>query len=1312
MIINTSDSLERENYIVKNVIGLLKNNVPSDEILILALNGFKKEKLINKIEEEFFKSTNRGIQALNIYTFQGLVRNSLLKNWPVVENFLIKNFDNPEIIPDLTGLDSSQYILKNIIKQADFQDYFSKKNLMHQLLRRYKLIVENSLSQEELSQRSNILNESFSESAAQALKTYKYLSSKYRQFDNIKQVSTFMYLFKQGLIHDFDNIKYFFVDDLDEMNYVSFEFCEKMFKQAESFVSLDEYGSTRRGYLCAYPNSFKRIKSEFQFEKLPSTISANLSEDAAGLFDNIRNNSKNELKNFELNNYSKRLEMIEAVCEKIIELVKQGVKQNDIILVAPDIDKNLYFSINSILRKSNIKLQSLKGNKKILEDNYVSSILTILALINREKNILINSFDIRILLNIIFKIPLYECKYIIEYFDKNKSLPDIELEKYPAYKNLINIINDEEFREQSLFEQFTQIFKKITAPALENDYDFDCLNLFGKSINEFENLQKKFLADGINLTLEDWYYHLKTSVVSQTPSNPAHIDKSSILISTIQKVVDFSLYSKYQIWLDASSPDWIKEDTGTIYNSWVMQKDYNLQEFSAENNKKFTIEKTASLIRKLTLLAEDKIYCYSSTYNSSGTQNTGELADFIKIIKNEKKEFAFTPRDDQKPILDYKSGYMAVPAVPGAGKTTVMLALLFALVKKGINPKKIVVLTYMESAANNFLNRYKDISGDVQNLPSISTIHSFAYRLLNENDNYTRVNLENGFSVCDDIIRSKILEELAVKFLPDNIDFKSEVELIQKAVSRVKTRQIEIKSKEINDNTLKNFAETYDLYNKKLKELNLIDYDDLLVLAIKLLKENKDILEYYQEKFEYIIEDEAQDSSAIQQELIGILTDKSQNLIRCGDVNQAITGTFSEADVEGFKQFINNNPSFSMTTSQRCTKKIYELANALIDYSLTSDVMKNSFFNLKMQGIEGKNPISEKPIIFKTYENQNAQMQDIIVDIKQILQSCKNGNKPTFAILLRSNRAVFEWAAFLEKNGLDVICMTESLNQKKLFKFMLILLKFFVEPFSNKNAADMYKEFCNIGKYSFDKTIYEKIKESKELFISPSFLKNEAKNNKAIELIWWDIEAIIEDNTISLQELIIKAANNYFDDITDKSNAYIFSLLIDKYLNISDNEEKIELNKSKNVIKYFTELLSKNSIKGVNIFAKDKSAEELQGYVQIMTIHKAKGAEYDYVYLPEFSSKNFNIDFVSLCKKHETKSGSLLKKIDILSKKKVNPSFIAREEIEETLRLIYVAITRAEKSLFIAFPEKIGFKKQEKSKLWEVIENFATQNTV
>ena len=101
-----------------------------------------------------------------------------------------------------------------------------------------------------------------------------------------------------------------------------------------------------------------------------------------------------------------------------------------------------------------------------------------------------------------------------------------------------------------------------------------------------------------------------------------------------------------------------------------------------------------------------------------------------------------------------------------------------------------------------------------------------------------------------------------------------------------------------------------------------MDYDDLLTYSVKLLKENHEIAEYYQKKYSYIIEDEAQDSSAIQQELISILSSKNSNLIRCGDINQAILGTFSNSDVEGFKNFIAKSPKVEMFRSQRCAKSI------------------------------------------------------------------------------------------------------------------------------------------------------------------------------------------------------------------------------------------------------------------------------------------------------------------------------------------------------------------------------------------------------
>lgn len=147
----------------------------------------------------------------------------------------------------------------------------------------------------------------------------------------------------------------------------------------------------------------------------------------------------------------------------------------------------------------------------------------------------------------------------------------------------------------------------------------------------------------------------------------------------------------------------------------------------------------------------------------------------------------------------------------------------------------------------------------------------------------------------------------------------------------------------ISDDKLKKFKVFYQAYQDNLKEYNLIDYDDMLIGSVKILKENKDILAHYQNICEVVIEDEAQDSSAIQQELILLLSGKYKNVIRCGDVNQSITSTFSNADVEGFRKFITENNNVSMNCSQRCTEDVWKLANKLVDKSCKNSETKNSF---------------------------------------------------------------------------------------------------------------------------------------------------------------------------------------------------------------------------------------------------------------------------------------------------------------------------------------------------------------------------------
>ncbi len=1297
MIISGCDGNLKINLLAKQVSDLILSGVNTDKILILCLNSYKKEKILSQINDILFANKSCGYSQINISTFSGIVYNSVQRNWVNIEKILSEKNGKTLIYPTLSGLDIAQYFFRNIIKEEDFKDYFSKKNLMHQLLRRYKLIVENSLSEKEIIQKSQIIGESFAANAASAINNYKIRSSQNRIFDNLKQISSFMFLLKKGLIKDFNKIEYFFADDVDEYNFAAFEFCKFMIENTQSNIYLDKNGCSRKGYLCAYTNVYKDLVNEFKPTEKMLAFKPKLLEDAENLAQNIVSNKKLRLNNFEIHSFSKRLEMVEAATQKILELLAKGVNISKIQIITPLIDENLIYSLNEFFKSKNIKLQLLTGNSKITEDLYVYATITILELLNPHWGMKPNSFDVRILLNEILGLPIFECQQFIVDYEKNGFLLNKSDTEYLAYNNLIDLLNNEKLKSESILTQFEKIFAVLIAPNMKFNADFEPINLFLKSINEFEKIKENFREYyQITLTPKDWLLHIKSSIVSQNPSKPAHIDENALILSTAQKIVDFSLESDYQIWLDITSSEWIKEDTGTIYNSWVFQKNFNEIKYTTELNKKLTLEKAASLLRKLMLCAKEKIIAYSSVYDVSGRENYGELANFVLLEEQMGKKFEFTPRDDQKEILKYKAGKLAVPAVPGAGKTTVMLALLFELIQNGVNPSEILVLTYMESAARNFLNKFKKITSARINLPQISTIHAFAYKILMENNNYALVNLPEDFSICDDALKTAILKEICAFNLPIGENLEEWASLVLSAISKVKMNGLEDKifnNKFKRDIFLQDFILVYTKYKQKLKEKALLDYDDLLIYAISLLLNNSDVANYYQEKFKFIIEDEAQDSSIIQQKFISILSGKYNNIIRCGDVNQAILGTFSNSDVNGFKKFIKDNKKIEMFRSQRCSKNIYELANSLISYTKKIHFMKDAFYDLKMQEVKGKNPISADRISYYEVAEPIDEKEMILNDIKTKLSV---GEKlPSIAILLRTNKQVSIWANFIEKQGTKVLCRGDSYRQKKVFNFILCAMELFLRPWDNKIVAKFYKEFCSIDYYKFDKNFHDFIEKSENIFLNPSYFKNSIfRNNKDAENFWWEAFSIVESRTLDIQEIVIACATRYFTDIVDKSNAYLFSVLIKRYTNTLISDDKFCLNYIPDMIKYFKNLFSQNTLKGINLFAKEDEDEDLKGFVQIMTIHKAKGAEFDYVYLPEFTDFNYTLNFSQSASRIQKRKKSLLSKLDkLLYGKEPVVSQIAKEEIEETLRLIYVAITRAKKGLKFSYSKKNEFKR-------------------
>jgi DNA helicase-2/ATP-dependent DNA helicase PcrA len=1304
MLIEGSLKSGKTSFIADKFVELILSGVSSSKILVLCENSHKKDLLISIIKDKLAAKNINGLGHIPVSTFSGTVRFAIANNWPIVEKMLSKENDNSVIIPHMPGLEITQYILKEIIKNADFSDYFSKTNLLHQLFRRYKLITENCLDNAEVDFRSAMLEETFAGSAKNALKELRILTQKYRIFDNLKQINTFLFLLNQGLINDYDEVKYFFVDDIDEMTYSGISFVKYMISKCPNYyLAADPQGTSRRGYLCGYTAGWEELK--LLTGKKPTFLKTNsaMKDDADAIFKNIKFDEANRVSKILHFTEIKRAEMLDKALLKIKELIDGGIQAEDIKIVCPVIDEGIKFNLMEFFNQNHIKYNFLSGNSKYYDDLPLFTSFIILQLVNQDWQMKPSVFEIRLLLNSFLQIPVRSCKNILNAYTKTGKLPDefclSDKKSQNTYENLLLLINKLSLEKNDTYTQMTEIFSKIILPLVNENSNLEKFNMAIKSLQDFQKLKTTLVQNGNDfLKDQDWLIQLKNSVTSDNPAGSPLLEEKSIVIATPQKVVDLELTSKYQIWLDTSSRDWAKDDTGTLYNCWVFQKDWIEKTYTPETHRKLTEEKTAHLLRKLILCADKNIFAFSSVLDSSGNENDGFLNRFLYTQeRKDKTAFQIKPRDDQKPVLEYKSGKMAVPAVPGAGKTTIMQALIIKLIEK-VNPGKILVLTYMESATRNFIERIKKSCPNLSEFPHISTIHGLAFKIIQDEDNFAKLGLSNDFSICDESLRNALLRSICLNHLPSGEEAEDWIKLNTKAVSKAKMsslgwKAVEKACKTSKTNILKEFLVVYKEYETVLREKNLIDYDDLLVLSVRLLEEYQQIREYYQNRYDFVIEDEAQDSSEIQQRLINLISQKSGNLIRCGDINQAIMTTFTDADVRGFKEFIDKNPCVEMKSSQRCAKEIYELANYLVDWSKQNATTKNAFYDIKMTPAEGKNPVSPNALHFHQLKTPDEEKELVLNEIKK--QFDKNG-KQTVGILLRTNSQVFQWADFIEKNGFKVICRAESIKRKKVFRFILKLLEVIESPWNNKIVSEFMMLYAELGFLKITPEIIKFVsKTMKNSFIEINTNEVDEINTPQTNQFWWDVHYWIENSSVPPEELVIKIGNYYFEDVLDISNANLLSVIIKKYINSFTSQESHSSIRLPDIVNYLKTLLNQDKIRGIKFFTEEDNADNsLDGFVQIMTLHKSKGDEFDIVFVPEMTEYMFTLDYKTLNKKKQQRNeNDLLKQLETISGLK--PKSLHEEillEMEETLRVIYVGTTRAKKHLYMSSPEKMYTK--------------------
>ncbi|UEL46341.1 ATP-dependent helicase [Terrisporobacter hibernicus] len=698
-------------------------------------------------------------------------------------------------------------------------------------------------------------------------------------------------------------------------------------------------------------------------------------------------------------------------------------------------------------------------------------------------------------------------------------------------------------------------------------------------------------------------------------------------------------------------------------------------------------------------------------------------------------------REDQLPIIQYEGGKMAVPAVPGAGKTFIVTNLVAKLLEEKRQGKgKILILTYMNSAVNNFKVRIRKIleekNIDDKNSYEVMTIHSLAVKIIKEKPEIVMLN--EDFNIADDLQKTMILGDCInnfklnggekafrffVKEQKDHIWADRQLEawdkgfydLVQNTISELKYKDITPQKlnkymKENRRGILKIILPIYTEYEKKLKANGLLDYDDMLILAHKALSIDEDLKRKYQNKYQYVFEDECQDSNEIQGKIIGIICEEHNNLVRVGDINQSITGTFSSSDPKFFKNFIESSDRcYRMDMSNRSSKDVINLANELVRY-VTQNLQpecKDALEDMDIKTVPKNRGYKENPqpdkyqISYKYYETFDKEIENTVKFVRNINKKYPD---KSIGILVPYNDHVNLVAKELIKEDLEFEELgPNSLRKRRVIDNVALIIDFILNCDDKEKLIEVLdKVYMKTDNKEGKKDFIQLLREdhltvenllyddecSKDIIIDTdsdlyqSFLFGIKKLENIIEYPLTRIDKLIlfigDSMTIEKEEIaIVDYLAFYVKYLVAENNninlQQIYNLLIDR---------------KNRVFSYIIEVVSE-----INGY------EPLPGSITVCNYHKSKGLEWDCVFLlgmtefnfPDNIYQKFQCDKWYLKEKYKNPEANIKAEIDFILKGEVNKNYskeIKESLIKEKIRLLYVGITRAKEMLILSASAK------------------------
>jgi len=672
----------------------------------------------------------------------------------------------------------------------------------------------------------------------------------------------------------------------------------------------------------------------------------------------------------------------------------------------------------------------------------------------------------------------------------------------------------------------------------------------------------------------------------------------------------------------------------------------------------------------------------------------------------------FVPRPAQERILAYSGGYMGVSAVPGSGKTFTLSLLAARLVERmaregDLGDREVLVVTFTNSAVENFRGRIGRFLREERGLlPGVGyrvrTLHGLAHDIVRERP--ALVGLSEKFDIIDERSAADVKRESVIAYLrahpdslspyinPDNLarfraierDLQdTAIDIANSVIRQAKELRLEpyqLRSRLDRQSgswpLLELGLHVYADYQRSLLVRGAVDFDDLIILALKALETDHAFLDRLQDRWPYILEDEAQDSSLLQETMLRLLTRKRGNWVRVGDPNQAINTTFTSADVRFLRNFVEENSELArdLPNSGRSARPIIDLANALINWSRTAhphlppdDSLSQPLIEPTPFGDPQPNPEPGTPA-FYFHTPALSPEREVEMILRSVARWLPENPEKTVAILAPENRHGFRVTEALQQADLpfDDTLLRSNISTRVAAQVLATVISYVAQPQVSTQLERVWRELWwpRLGPPQLARLLAAQQgtvpTAEEELPMPTSALRKQelpapiAQFGQALrnlhtperfvfpsphdwldELAWLDemegLRSVLNHFRSDLQrwtraailpidELLLTLGAELFTEPADLALTHHLAVMLAKLA-----DERATSKDQWRLLELAQELdnIAQNKRRVLSFSDSDSGYEAIPGKITVATIHAAKGLEWDRVYLTAVNNFSF-----------------------------------------------------------------------------------------